>query len=101
MRLKPVVKNPTPQGIEPAGGGGTIRVSVRCEGDKLMVSVDDSGVGLGNAHTAGTGAGIQNVRARLQSLFGSAARLVLEPRTPRGTHAAIEVPLNLLSRPAA
>jgi hypothetical protein len=41
------------------------------------------------------------VRARLQSLFGSAARLVLETRTPRGTHAGIEVPLNLLSRPAA
>jgi hypothetical protein len=37
----------------------------------------------------------------LQSLFGSAAHLVLEPHTPRGTHAAIEVPLNLLSRPAA
>jgi hypothetical protein len=26
--------------------------------------------------------------------------LILEPGTPRGTHAAIEVPLNLLSRPA-
>jgi LytS/YehU family sensor histidine kinase len=101
MLLQPLVENAITHGIEPAGDGGSIRVSVRCEGDTLMVSVDDTGVGLGNAHTAGTGAGIQNVRARLQSLFGSAARLVLEPRTPRGTHAAIEVPLNLLSRPAA
>jgi hypothetical protein len=101
MLLQPLVENAITHGIEPACDGGAIRVSVRCEGDKLMVSVDDTGVGLGNAHTAGTGAGIQNVRARLQSLFGSAARLVLEPRTPRGTHAAIEVPLNLLSRPAA
>jgi Histidine kinase len=101
MLLQPLVENAITHGIEPAGDGGSIRVSVRCAGDKLMVSVDDTGVGLGNAHTAGTGAGIQNVRARLQSLFGSAARLVLEPLTPRGTHAAIEVPLNLLSRPAA
>jgi hypothetical protein len=101
MLLQPLVENAITHGIEPAGDGGSIRVSVRCEGDKLMVSVDDTGVGLGNAHTAGTGAGIQNVRARLQSLFGSAARLVLEARTPRGTHAAIEVPLSLLSRPAA
>jgi LytS/YehU family sensor histidine kinase len=101
MLLQPLVENAITHGIEPAGDGGTVRVTVRCEGDKLMVSVDDTGVGLGNAHTAGTGAGIQNIRARLQSLFGSAAHLVLEPRAPRGTHAAIEVPLNLLSRPAA
>jgi hypothetical protein len=101
MLLQPLVENAITHGIEPACDGGNIRVSVRCAGDKLMVAVDDTGVGLGNAGTAGTGAGIQNVRARLQSLFGSAARLVLEPRTPRGTHAAIEVPLNLLSRPAA
>jgi LytS/YehU family sensor histidine kinase len=101
MLLQPLVENAITHGIEPAGDGGSIRVSVRCAGDKLMVSVDDTGVGLGNAQTAGTGAGIQNVRARLQSLFGSAARLVLEPLTPHGTHAAIEVPLNLLSRPAA
>jgi hypothetical protein len=101
MLLQPLVENAITHGIEPAGAGGSIRVSVRCAGDKLMVSVDDTGVGLGNAQTAGTGAGIQNVRARLQSLFGSAARLVLEPLAPHGTHAAIEVPLSLLSRPAA
>ena len=68
MLLQPLVENAITHGIEPAGDGGSIRVSVRCAGDKLMVSVDDTGVGLGNAHTAGTGAGIQNVRARLQSL---------------------------------
>jgi Histidine kinase len=101
MLLQPLVENAITHGIEPAGDGGNIRVSVRCADDKLLVSVDDTGVGLGNATNAGTGAGIQNVRARLQSLFGSAARLVLEPLAPRGTHAAIEVPLNLLSRPAA
>ena len=101
MLLQPLVENAITHGIEPACDGGNIRVSVRRADDKLLVSVDDTGVGLGTAGTAGTGAGIQNVRARLQSLFGSAARLVLEPHMPRGTHAAIEVPLNLLSRPAA
>jgi LytS/YehU family sensor histidine kinase len=100
MLLQPLVENAITHGIEPAGDGGTIRVSVHCTGDTLKLWVDDTGIGLGNAHTAGTGAGIQNIRARLQSLFGSAARLILEPGSPRGTHAAIEVPLNLLSRPA-
>jgi hypothetical protein len=100
MLLQPLVENAITHGIEPAGDGGTIRVSVHCTADTLKLWVDDTGIGLGNALTAGTGAGIQNIRARLQSLFGSSARLILEPRTPRGTHAAIEVPLNLLSRPA-
>ena len=59
MLLQPLVENAITHGIEPAGDGGCIRVSVRCQGDKLMVSVDDTGVGLGNAHTAGTGAGIR------------------------------------------
>jgi hypothetical protein len=100
MLLQPLVENAITHGIEPAGEGGTIRVSVHCTADTLKLWVDDTGIGLGNAQTAGTGAGIQNIRARLQSLFGSSARLILEPGTPRGTHAAIEVPLNLLSRPA-
>ncbi len=100
MLLQPLVENAITHGIEPACEGGTIRVSVRRAGNMLMLSVDDTGIGLGNAHTAGTGAGIQNIRARLKSLFGEAARLTLESRTPSGTHAGIEVPLELLSRPA-
>jgi signal transduction histidine kinase len=100
MLLQPLVENAITHGIEPAGEGGTIRVSVHCTNDTLKLWVDDTGIGLGNAHTAGTGAGIQNIRARLQSLFGSSARLILEPGMPCGTHAAIEVPLSLLSRPA-
>jgi signal transduction histidine kinase len=100
MLLQPLVENAITHGIEPAGEGGTIRISVHCTSDTLKLWVDDTGIGLGNAHTAGTGAGIQNIRARLQSLFGSSARLILEPGMPCGTHAAIEVPLSLLSQPA-
>jgi Histidine kinase len=100
MLLQPLVENAITHGIEPACFGGTIRVSVHCTADTLKLWVDDTGVGLGNAHTTGTCAGLQNIRARLQSLFGSSARLIVEPGTTRGTHAAIEVPLNMLSRPA-
>ena len=100
MLLQPLVENAITHGIEPACFGGNIRVSVHRAGDTLKLSVDDTGVGLGNAKTSGTCAGLQNIRDRLQSLFGSSARLIVEPGASRGTHAAIEVPLNLLSRPA-
>src|SRR5580704_2053248 len=94
MLLQPLVENAITHGIEPACFGGNIRVSVQCTGDTLKLSVDDTGVGLGNAKTSGTCAGLQNIRDRLQSLFGSSARLIVEPGPSRGTHAAIEVPLN-------
>jgi hypothetical protein len=100
MLLQPLVENAITHGIEPACDGGNIRISVHCSGDVLKLWVDDTGVGLGKGNTVGTGAGIANIRARLQSLFGSSAHLILEGREPRGTHAAIEVPLSLLSRPA-
>ena len=100
MLLQPLVENAITHGIEPACFGGNIRVSVHRAGDTLKLSVDDTGVGLGNAKTSGTCAGLQNIRDRLQSLFGSSARLIVEPGASRGTHAAIEVPVNLLSRPA-
>jgi signal transduction histidine kinase len=97
MLVQPLVENAITHGIEPAPEGGSISVSVRRSSDTLMISVDDTGIGLGNAVSAGTGAGIKNVRARLHTLFGGAAQLKLEPRDPHGTHASIEVPLKLLT----
>jgi sensor histidine kinase YesM len=100
MLVQPLVENAITHGIEPAAAGGTISVSVRRSSDMLTIAVDDTGVGLGNAVTAGTGAGIQNIRARLRSLFGAAAELTLEARSPHGTRASIQVPLRLLSEVA-
>jgi sensor histidine kinase YesM len=100
MLVQPLVENAITHGIEPSAGGGSISVTVRRSSDMLTISVDDTGVGLGNAVKAGTGAGIQNIRARLRSLFGPAAQLTIEAGSPRGTHASIQVPLRLLSEVA-
>lgn len=97
MLVQPLVENAITHGIEPAPQGGKITVSVQRSNEMLLISVDDTGVGLGKAMHPGTGAGIENIRARLRALFGDAAKLVLEERTPQGTHAGIQVPLNLLS----
>jgi hypothetical protein len=45
--------------------------------------------------------GLNNVRERLLALFGSAARLNIEPNAPTGTIATIEVPYAVGAMPPA
>jgi len=38
--------------------------------------------------------GLANVRERLAALYGSRGRFTLSPLTPRGTRAALEIPID-------
>jgi signal transduction histidine kinase len=61
------------------------------EEGRLRVCVADTGEGF--VPKAGGGVGLANIRERLKTLHGSAARLVIEENSPRGVVASIEVPL--------
>ena len=90
MLLQPLVENAVRHGIEPKIGGGEISICASIEGATLHIEVGDSGVGLvGNE--AG-GAGLSNVRARLEALFGDAGRLILENKTAGGVSAILKLP---------
>jgi histidine kinase/histidine kinase/DNA gyrase B/HSP90-like ATPase len=101
MLLQPLVENAITHGIEPAAAGGTITIAAHCTNNALHIDVEDSGVGLGNSPTAGTGAGTDNVRQRLFSLFGPRANLEIAPLTPHGTRSRIYVPLESLRNASA
>jgi sensor histidine kinase YesM len=54
----------------------------------------DSGAGLGSVAPAGhTGFGLQQVRERLHTLYGSRASLELQDAAGGGTRACIRLPL--------
>jgi Histidine kinase len=93
MLLQPLVENAITHGVEPAKDGATIRIRAHCSDNLLDIAVEDTGVGLGNSPTAGTGAGTENVRNRLASLFGADASLTLEAIAPHGTRSRIRIPL--------
>jgi len=94
LLLQPLVENSIKHGLEPHIAGGRIDVSAQREGDMLVLSVLDSGVGLGSAAPAGnTGFGLQQVRERLQALYGSRAGLELQDAAGGGTLARIRLPL--------
>lgn len=91
LLLQPLVENALKHGIEPAVGGGEVRVEARQKNDSLCLRVIDTGVGLDSG--APEGVGLANVRARLSSLYGNRGRLALYNREPHGVIAEIILPL--------
>ncbi len=96
LLLQPLVENSISHGLEPQVAGGRIEVSASTAGADLVLSVRDSGVGVGvsaSATSAGTRFGLEQVRARLATLYGPAATLKLEPAANGGTLARVTLPL--------
>ena len=93
LMLQSVVENAIKHGLEPKAEGGTLLISARAAAGRLRVIVADSGLGFGNGNTAGTGIGLNNIRERLQALFGDRAALVISANAPTGAQVTIEVPL--------
>jgi len=99
MILQPLIENSIKHGLEPRISGGTITIRSRLDGSKLMIEVEDDGVGIapGRSHSSGvlhqgTGIGMNNVRERLEVLFGDAATFDVSSRPGRGTHITMEMP---------
>gem|GEM_PF-7084045 len=68
-----------------------IRVGLGVEDGKLVLEVEDDGVGVpASAVSAETGLGLRSVRARAAALHGS---LLIVAREPRGTRVLVTVPM--------
>jgi signal transduction histidine kinase len=96
LLLQPLVENSIKHGLEPKVAGGRIEVAARRDGGELSLSVRDTGVGLrAEAPTAGTGFGLEQVRQRLATLYGSGGTLSLQPAPgpDGGTLAVIRFPV--------
>jgi len=92
MMIQSLVENAIKHGLEPKPEGGTLSVKAEIVHGKLAVTVADTGLGFGKAATAGTGIGLNNIRERLQLLYGSKATLKVAENTPSGTAVTITVP---------
>ena len=90
-----VVENAITHGLEPQAEGGRITIAARRDGDRLVVTIADTGAGLNGTSPPGRGVGLSNVRERLAALFGTRARFSLEEASPRGARATIEIPFEM------
>jgi hypothetical protein len=99
LLLQPLVENSIKHGLEPSVAGGQIEIAARRDGHALVLSVRDTGVGLGAAATQGSRFGMQQVRERLAALYGDAASLELStPGDGRGgALAVVRLPVGQVS----
>ena len=101
MMLQSLVENAIKHGLEPRPEGGTLSVGAEIVHGKLAVTVSDSGLGFGQAATAGTGIGLSNIRERLALLYGGRASLTIAAPAGGGTAVTITVPYSSLGGPPA
>ena len=92
MLLQPLVENAIRHGIEPKLGGGKLSISAQRSQGVLSINVVDDGVGF-SEKTSGSGAGIENVKARLAALYGASAKLTLHANETGGVSSILELPL--------
>jgi two-component system LytT family sensor kinase len=99
MLLQPLIENSIKHGLEPRISGGTITLRSRIEGGRMMIEVEDDGVGIAPGRQrssgvlTGTGIGMKNVRERLDVLFGDAAHFDVTSRPGRGTKVTLGIPV--------
>jgi signal transduction histidine kinase len=95
MMVATLVENAVKHGIEPKVGDGHIAITALRVGPHLRIEVRDNGQGLaqGAPATAGQGVGLANLRDRLTSIYGDAARLhIATGANGQGVVASIQVP---------
>ena len=94
LLLQPLVENCIKHALEPQVHGGRIAISAQQDGAHLVLRVRDTGGGLSALPGDGTRFGLQQVRARLSTLYGSAASLELSPADDAegGTLATVRIP---------
>ena len=102
--LQPLVENAIKHGIAPKVGRSRMLVQSKRRGGSLLLSVEDDGIGLlgkrdqaeGSSPSdngSGAGVGLQNIRERLQTMYGGGAGLTLVNVPSGGSRATLEIPI--------
>lgn len=97
--LQPLVENAIRHGVGKHASAGLIVISANRKGKQLHIRIRDNGPGLPKnwRRSNGNGIGITNTQARLQQLYGNAAKLELEGAVDGGTVASLVIPFHLLN----
>lgn len=102
MVLQPLIENSIKHGLEPRIHGGTVTVRGRVAEGRLLLEVEDDGVGMNPERATttvdgigreGMGIGMRNVRERMQVLYEGHAEVEVVSRPGRGTRIRLLLPV--------
>jgi two-component system LytT family sensor kinase len=95
MLLQPIIENSIRHGLSSKVDGGMIRLRSRVSEGRLVLTIEDDGVGIPESKLATLfeqGIGVSNVNERLKVLFGNEYRMWVDSRQGEGTTTCIEIP---------
>jgi two-component system, LytTR family, sensor kinase len=100
MLLQPLIENSIKHGLASKIDEGRIYIRSRLTDSRLIVEIEDNGVGMGAAALlekpsglGGTGIGLANVAERLKVLYGDTARMSIDSHEGKGTLIRLRLPL--------
>ena len=101
ITLQPLIENAICHGINGLVDEGEIRIGVRAEGEDILLSVADNGVGMEPEQAAAilqdrsdrkSGIGLKNVNDRLKIWFGDRYGLTISSVPDEGTTITVRMP---------
>ncbi|MEO8038111.1 MAG: histidine kinase [Betaproteobacteria bacterium] len=98
--LQPLVENAIKHGLEPKIEGGSVHVLAAVDGDRLLLTVADTGVGRAE-EVSPTGVGLSLVAERLTAIYGAGARMDITDNLPFGVKIVMSIPFAALNAEGA
>jgi hypothetical protein len=96
LLLQPLVENAIKYAVTPQEEGADIAIDARRVGDRVLITVIDTGPGADGAYTVraeqSTGVGLANIRDRLAQAYGADHRFETQTNIRGGFSVTIEIP---------
>ncbi len=99
LLLQPLVENGIKYAVTPQEEGADISVEVRRQGDRVIITVVDTGPGADaqykNRAEQSTGVGLANIRDRLAQAYGESQRFETQSEITGGFRVFIDIPYQI------
>lgn len=105
LLLQPIVENALRHGLAPKGGKGLLEIQAARHGNLVELLIRDDGIGYQSSsqimvpsvhRSRGSGLGLVNTAARLQTIYGGQASLSIDSVPAGGCSVTISYPLGMV-----